>query len=593
MNHSSRRSFLKAAIAAPSLIAAAQSVRPNLSIFDYSQVELLDGPLKRQFDTNHEFFMRLDEDRMLKIFRQRAGLMAPGEDMGGWYDSFCPGASFGQYVSALARYAAATGSEPTSAKVKRLVRGYAQTIQESDKVFEDLRYPAYTYDKMIIALIDAHSFAQDKSALEVLTRTTQVALPNIPEKALTGEELRARHKDETYAWDESYTLAENLFLAYERTGNRQYFDLGKKYLLDKDFFNPLSENEDVLPGLHAYSHMNALSSGMQGYLKLGDRKYLRAVTNAMNMIWRDQSYATGGWGPREAFVQPGKGELGKSLSDTHYSFETGCGGYAHFKITRSLLALTRDTRYGDSMEKVLYNALLGIKPLREDGSTFYYSDYHHSGHKTYERVIPGSKWTWDQEDKWPCCSGTFPQVTADYVISTYLKSDDGVYVNLFVPSRVSWSRGGQRRSLEQRTDYPAKNLTTFRVTTSSADKFAIYLRVPQWAGASTTVAVNGKRLREPVQPGSFYRIERTWTTGDKIEFEIDQTARYEAVDKQTPDQVALIRGPQVMFAILDEQPRLTTAELQRFQRTGDIGFPVLPFGSIADQTYQTYVRIAT
>ena len=184
-------------------------------------------------------------------------------------------------------------------------------------------------------------------------------MPNIPEKALTGEELRSRNKDETYSWDESYTLAENLFLTYERTGKTQYRELGKKFLLDRSFFDPLSENQNVLPGLHAYSHMNALSSGMQGYLKLGDPKYLRAVTNAMNMIWKDQSFATGGWGPREAFVETGKGELGKSLAETHYSFETGCGGYAHFKITRYMLALTRDPRYGDSMEKVLYNALLG------------------------------------------------------------------------------------------------------------------------------------------------------------------------------------------------------------------------------------------
>src|ERR1022692_3910671 len=86
---------------------AAAGSAASLSVFDYSQVELLDSPLRRQFDTNHAFFLHLDDDRMLKIYRQRVGMPAPGADMGGWYDDFCPGAHFGQYVSALARFARA------------------------------------------------------------------------------------------------------------------------------------------------------------------------------------------------------------------------------------------------------------------------------------------------------------------------------------------------------------------------------------------------------------------------------------------------------------------------------------------------------
>jgi len=64
--------------------------------------------------------------------------------MGGWYDDFCPGADFGQYVSALARFAAVNGSEPTRVKVKRLVGGYAQTLDDTGKFFVDFRYPRYT-----------------------------------------------------------------------------------------------------------------------------------------------------------------------------------------------------------------------------------------------------------------------------------------------------------------------------------------------------------------------------------------------------------------------------------------------------------------
>ena len=56
------------------------------------------------------------------------------------------------------------------------------------------------------------------------------------------------------------------------------------------------------------------------------------------------------------------------------------------------------------MERVLYNTVLGAKRLEPDGHAFYYSDYNFSGRRSY---FP---------DRWPCCSGTLPQVAADYRI---------------------------------------------------------------------------------------------------------------------------------------------------------------------------------
>jgi uncharacterized protein len=577
--------------------------KPALSVFPYGAVELLNGPLKAQFDQTHSFFLNLSEDRLLKIYRQRVGLPAPGEDMGGWYDDFCPGASFGQYVSGLARFAAATNSEPTRAKVKRLVRGYAQTVDPTGKFFVDLRYPGYTYDKLVGGLLDAHSWAGDEAAVSVLYATTRAAKPHMPDHALTAEEQQQRpHKDETYTWDESYTMAENLFLAYERTGDRMFLDMGRRYLLDSTFFNPLSEGQNILPGLHAYSHVNALSSGMQGYLKLGDPKYLHAVTNAVDMIWRQQSFATGGWGPNEAFVEPGKGQLGASLSNTHRSFETPCGSYAHFKVMRYLLALTRDARYGDSLERVLYNTILGALPVQADGSSFYYSDYHHSGVKTYRRDVPGAVYRWDHDAKWPCCSGTLPQVVADYTISAYLKSSDGVYVNLYVPSRLTWMENSARCTLTLQTAYPTDSLVTMRMRLTSQAEFSLFLRIPAWAGGQTSISLNGSPFKTALLPGTFFEVRRSWKSGDVLELEIDQSVRTEAVDPQTADQIALIRGAQVLFAISDSQPQLRREQLVNLRPAKGQsdnwtlkldGSTILlrSFSNIGEETYQTYWKV--
>ena len=108
---------------------------------------------------------------MLKPFRQMGGQDAPGEDLGGWYmykpdydyrkDSagLCPGGTFGQWVSALSRIYAITGDAETRAKVLRLNRLYAQAI--SSAFYEKTRFPAYSYDKLVCGLIDAHQFAGD------------------------------------------------------------------------------------------------------------------------------------------------------------------------------------------------------------------------------------------------------------------------------------------------------------------------------------------------------------------------------------------------------------------------------------------------
>src|SRR5881394_4038786 len=528
----SRRQFLQtSAIAAGSAIATRSrlgwslasgetKISPPLSLFGYSEVQLLEGALREQFDRNHDLFFHLDEDALLKPFRQLTCMPAPGPYMGGWYDNsddfnppdnfhgFVPGHSFGQYLSGLARAYAVTGSKATQEKVHRLVRAFGETVEPSGKFYVDYHLPAYTYDKTSCGLIDAHEYAKCPDALDVHWRATQAVLPYLPEKALSRVEQRARpHKNVADTWDETYTLPENFFLAYQRSGNSKYRDLAVRFI-EQDYFGPLAEGKNVLPGEHAYSHVNAFSSAMQSYLVLGDEKYLRAARNGVQMV-QDQSYATGGWGPDEAFVEPGKGLLGESRGKTRSSFETSCGAYGLFKITRYLLRVTRDSHYGDNMEQVLYNTVAGAKPILADGTSFYYSDYNSAGAK---KVY--------YKDKWPCCSGTFPQLTADYGISSYYPAKEGIYVNLFLPSRVRWVQGGTHCTLTQQTRYPTTNAIQLQLDMARPEMFAIHLRVPAWADTKTRIADNGKRAEGDPIAGKFFELSRTWKNGDRVDFEI-------------------------------------------------------------------------
>lgn len=315
-----------------------------LSDFDYGKLQLADGPARRQFEQTISVILGLNEDSMLRPMRQRAGLPAPGQDLGGWYDAwdgtdifhdiergFAPAHSFGQWVSALARAHAITGSVEMKAKVQRLLAEFAKIPAE--KFFKGLRYPGYTYDKMVCAFLDARKWAGQSDAFQLLDATTDKVMPLLPEKALTADEFRQRpHIDESYCWDELYTLPENLYLAYAEGAGSRYKDIAAKYLKDEGFFDQLADGVNVLPGHHAYSYCNSLSSAMMAYMVAGSKKHLQAAKNAFDMLQSTQSFATGAWGPNEGFVNPGKGELASSLKDSHKSFETPCGAYAHFKL---------------------------------------------------------------------------------------------------------------------------------------------------------------------------------------------------------------------------------------------------------------------
>ncbi|HUO15388.1 MAG TPA: beta-L-arabinofuranosidase domain-containing protein [Verrucomicrobiae bacterium] len=570
-----------------------------LEQFEYGDVTLASDLHEKQLGETHALLMSLSDDSLLKPLREMSGQPAPGEDLGGWYHydpefksgqnhgiGFAPSCAFGQWVSALARMYAIRKDQATRDKVLRLNRLYAQTV--SDDYYEKNRFPTYCYDKIVCGLIDSHKYAGDPDAFSILDHTTKTALPHFPPRAIEHGKPWRVNKDETWTWDESYTISENLFLAYQRGASQQYRELAIQYL-DDDYYGPLAEGRNVLAGRHAYSYVNSLSSAMQAYLTLGSEKHLRAARNGFDMLLR-QSFVTGGWGPDEMLRAPDSPDIYESLNDTHCSFETPCGSYAHFKLTRYLLRVTRESRYGDSMERVMYNTVLGAKPLMADGRTFYYSDYNYKGRKVYS-----------QDQHWACCSGTLPQVAADYRINIYFRDAGCVWVNLYIPSTLRWVEDGAEICLTQKSQYPYDSMVQFEIKTARSRRFALKFRIPEWA-AGASISVNGRRPEISAAPGSFASIERKWHNGDRIELDIPMALRLEPVDPWHPRTVALLFGPVVLFALVDNQPALTKGDLlgaRRIDRrtwqvnTTAGSMKMLPFTEIGEEQYSTYLHVSS
>ena len=567
-----------------------------LTEFGYGSVVLHSEAHEKQRENTSLILMNMSEDSMLKPLRQMVGLPAPGEDLGGWYHydpdwdfrkdepGFAPGHAYGQWVSALARNYAITGDPAMRAKVLRINKLYVETIQPA--FYTKNRFPAYCYDKIVCGLIDSHTFANDPDAFAILDHTTDVAAPLLPGKALDRDRQATWRPspDASWTWDESYTMPENLFLAYQRGAGDRYKKMAVDYLDDQTYFEPLSRDQDVLAGKHAYSYVNALSSGMQAYMVGGSAMHLQAVENAFAML-QEQSFVTGGWGPNEQLRARGSNDVAASLEDTHHSFETPCGSYAHFKVTRYLLRSTGNSLYGDSMERVMYNTVLGAKKLEADGHAFYYADYNFKGSRFYH------------DDRWPCCAGSLPQVTADYRINTYFRGPKAVYVNLYIPSTVKWTEGRSEVSLTQSGNYPLVPQIGFEVSASRPVELTMHFRIPAWAQGAT-LWVNGKQ-ESGVTPGSFAAIHREWKTGDRVELELPLTMRVEALDPRHAETIALVRGPLVLFAATEDAPAVTQQQLLQAKQTGPQAWqietangivPMLPFTELGDRPYTTYLK---
>ena len=553
----SRRTFAGGAAAwgASFATAAPATSRRKLREFGYGDVRLTAGPIGEMYRRLYAHYLGLDEDRLLKVYRQRTGSPAPGRDMGGWYDAdgFVPGHLLGQIISALSRFHAGTGDVEAAAKARRLVRGFGAAMEKDGNPYASAKastWACYILDKHEIGLLDAFTLAGIGEARALLPRVIAGAQATgwIPDHTFD----RIGVKNPPY--DEPYVLPENLFQAHAVTGERRYLDLAKLYLLDRGFFDPLAAGENVLPGRHGYSHVIALSSAAKAYEVLGETKYLRAIGNAWDMLEESQQFASGAWAPGEMFVAPHSGQLGASLAATRDHFETPCCYYANAKLARYLTSFTGEARYGDGLERVLVNTILGALDPDDDGGYYYYADYQAGARKRY------------YQRKWPCCAGTLAQSAADYPLNLYFHDERGIYVNLYAGSEVRWKARNIAVKITQNTAYPASEHVEIVVDPESPVEFAVNLRVPGWLERPAEIAVNGKPAGVAAERGYFARIVRRWRKGDRIDLTLPFDFRTVPVDDRNRDTVALMRGP-VMLAAVDPPAKLeaSAASLARLE----------------------------
>ena len=523
---------LSLAAATPNLIAqVAQPVNERekaplrLQTFNYRNVRLLPSRFADQASAARERYFNLSSDSILKGFRREAGLPAPGDDLKGW-SKHNSGATFGQWVSGMARLSCATGDIDLQQKAVGLVEEWAKTIGPDG----NCRMGTYALEKNMCGLVDASLYAGYPQAMVPLARITGWASGRFDRSRspATPTDRDGRRPHGTLEW---YTLTENSYRAYQASGNPLFRDFGALWLYPTywDKF----ENSTAPAGaefLHSYSHINTFCGAAMSYAVTGDSRYLKILRNAYSYATETQAYASGGYGPGEWSV-PADGTLGRALETRSDSAEIPCGSWAGFKISKYLLTFTGEARYGDWIEKLFYNGIGAALPVQADGTAYYYADY---------RLDVATKlYFWDE---WPCCSGTYIQDVADYHDLIYLHDSSDLYVNLLLASEVRWQRPGGSITVRQDTSFPEENTTRFTVTPERPVEFALKLRIPSWA-RSVTMRVNGTPFPASAQPNQWAEVRRTWNPGDVLAVELDMPIYAVPVDSQHPHRAAIKYGP--------------------------------------------------
>jgi DUF1680 family protein len=294
----------------------------------------------------------------------------------------------------------------------------------------------------------------------------------------------------------------------------------------------------------------------------GDTKERDAAAFFWDRVVHHHSYAIGGDSDDEHFGPPD--QLAHHL--TGVTCET-CNTYNMLKLTSHLFSWKPEVAYADYYERALYNQILASQEAGTGMFTYYVSLK--PGHFRTYSTPTNSFW---------CCVGTGMENHAQYGNSIYFQGGDNLFVNLYIPSELTWK--AKHVVVRQETRYPESDRATFTLACQEPVSFAFNFRYPGWAKLGLEITVNGKIVAASAQPGTFVPVRRQWHQGDKIEVKIPMGLREEALPDD-PNKIAIFFGPLLLGGELGTEGLPASLEARdqgEFRKVSDPAVPSLAIG---------------
>ncbi len=250
-----------------------------------------------------------------------------------------------------------------------------------------------------------------------------------------------------------------------------------------------------------------------------------------------------------------------AVVETLYSLET-------------LASVLGDVSWADRLERVAFNALPAtFKP------DMWAHQYDQQVNQVQCTINPDALWTTNGPDSniyglapnYGCCTANMHQGWPKLAAHLWMKTpDEGLAAVAYAPSEASFRTHDVPVTVTLDTDYPFRDTLEITVGTERPVTFPLALRVPAWTEGATVRI--GDEPPQAMTPGTFHRIERTWSGTTALALRFPMKAR---VSVRYNDAVSIERGPLVYSLLLEEEwTRVHAGEPQRDLPHGD--FEVRP-----------------
>ena len=556
----SRRRFLAASALAPFASAArpaakAASVKEAVAAkaqpFDLASVRVLDSALQQMSAHNRDFLEGLEIDRLLHTFRLTAGFASTAEPLGGWEKPTVElrGHFTGHYLSACAQMSVSDGDTLLrghgNAVVAELAKcqkangnGYLSAFPPSFfdrlKAGQKVWAPWYTIHKIMAGLLDMYVLAGDEQALHVVCG--MAGWTKRWTDSLSDDDMARVLRVEFGGMNEV------LYNLYAVTGVKDYAEAAHRFD-HESFFAPLAEGRDNLKGLHANTNIPKIIGAARRYELTGDERYRRIAEFFWTQVAQHRAYATGGTSNDEHW----RSDPDQLAAELSYSTQECCCTYNMLKLTRHLFGWSPEARYFDYYERAYVNGILGTMNPK-NGLTMYY--------------VPLATGYWkvfaSPRDSFWCCTGTGVESFSKLADSIYFHDEDGLYVNLFVPSALDWEEKGVY--IRQDTGFPRQGEARLQIRTAKPVKLTIRIREPYWTdGKMTAPTVNGTPVKAERAAG-YWVFDRFWENLDELRISLPMKLHSQPMPDDDNLQ-AFLYGPMVLAGELGREG--LTAEMQR------------------------------
>ena len=421
--------------------------------------------------------------------------------------------------------------------------------------------PYYTLHKILAGLLDCYEVGGNQKALAIakgMGSWVYTRLRVVP--AETRISMWSR-----YIAGEYGGFNEVMARLYRLTGDRQFLQCARLFDNTNFFFgnaghdHGLARNVDTIRGRHANQHIPQITGALETFRNTRELPYFRIARNFWDMVTHGYMYSIGGVaGARN----PNNAECFTAEPGTLWEngFASGgqnetCCTYNLLKLDRQLFMFDQSAEYMDHYEQALYNHILASVAENDPGNTYHVP------------LNPGSRKAFGNANMsgFTCCNGTALESSTKLQDSIYFRSADNksLYVNLFVPSTLTWSE--RRLVIEQTTDFPYADTT--QLTVRGNGPLEIKVRVPRWAARGVVVTINGREQPVSAVPGTYLTLARTWRDQDTIELRMPLSFRLDPVVDQ-PNVASLFYGP-ILLAAEESGPRTDWREVTL--DAGDIG----------------------